>query len=480
MMKTIVRRILKITSFALIFSVLFYACQSVLKQPWVAEEDLYTQNIDFENQPKDSIDVLYFGTSELFAAVDPMITYSSEGITGYNFATTYKSAVTAYYQLLYALKHQSPKVVACDFEALFVDSLPTDVEPLYRKIYETMPDKEIKKQLLDEIMQLDPSQDYLSWKFPLLRYHSLWSNLQKANFAPNCRYDGSYPSYKKGALMRSDNFNGDIFKITPALWEPDGSHNELSDISVKYYDMFIEECKSRNIKVVGLIPPKIYSAATLTSRWDTIKKYFDSRAVGCLNYNSYDQISRMGLNLNDHYYDSAHLNTLGSVVFSKTLAADLKNEYNLEGHKNDVTVSTHWDAAYESFKEEIPRMQPNLSKCLLMISELNLNALIYINDESAVNYEKYYTALSNQGIDCDELQSSKVAVIENGRSHVITNYETVESLLGIDNLRIKDQDNQFVITINGNQTTVISLDECENIDLSVVIFDDDLMNYVSY
>ena len=187
MMKMIIRRLLKLVSFALVFVVLFYACQFVFHYRWSQDEDLYTRNLDFENQPSGSIDVIYFGTSEMYAAVAPVITYASEGITGYNFAVTSKSAVTTYYQLLYALKHHTPQVVVCDFEALFSDSLPDTTETLYRKVYETMPDKEIKNQLLSEIMKLDPNQNYLSWKFPFLRYHSIWSELRPSNFSPDYR-----------------------------------------------------------------------------------------------------------------------------------------------------------------------------------------------------------------------------------------------------------------------------------------------------
>ena len=201
-MKTVIKRIIKAVSFVVAFVILFSATQSVLHYRWTKDEDLYTRNLDYKNQPKGSIDVLYFGTSEMYAGVDPIVTYESEGITGYNFAVTNTSAVTTYFQLRYALKYQTPKVVACDFSALYSDWLPSEVEQLYRKVYETMPDQDIKDQLLNDVLMLDDNQDYWSWKFPLLRYHSMWNELSFSNFLPDYTFDHEYKLYKKGSLMK--------------------------------------------------------------------------------------------------------------------------------------------------------------------------------------------------------------------------------------------------------------------------------------
>lgn len=477
-MKIVVFRIIKVISFLLIFTLLFSACQYILHYRWSKDEDIYTRNLDFENQPKDSLDVLYFGTSEIYAGIDPIITYAHEGITGYNFAVSYKSAVTTYYQLLYALKHQTPKVVACDFEALFDDSLPNDNEPLYRKIYETMPDQDIKNQLLNEIMQLDSNQDYLSWKYPLLRYHDLWSELNKSNFTPDYKYDKEYKLYKKGSLMSSEEFIGDIYKITPDLWQAEKSDIKLSDISVKYYDMFIEECKRNEIKVLAIIPPKVSSGKKLSSRWDTIKDYFDSREIDYLNYNSYEQITRMGLNLADHYLNAAHLNALGSIVFSKALAEDLQNKYGFNGRKDDISISTDWDSAYASFLEEIPSYQPDLDKCLSVISELDMDSLVYIHDKNSVNYEKYSSALSAKGINCDELQSTQYAAIINNNSKVIQKQELKESF---SNFELYDSGNQVTITLGNESIDIITPEKYDKTDLSVITFnDEELVSYINF
>lgn len=475
MMKTVAKRIIKVVSFIVIFILLFYACQHVLHYRWSGVEDISTRYIDFERQPENSLDVLYFGTSEMYEGVAPIITYESEGITGYNLAVTYTSAVTNYYQLLYALKHQTPKIVACDFASLFKDNTPADSEAIYRKIYETMPDKEIKDQLLDDIMELDPSQDYWSWRLPFFRYHSSWNEVTIGSFFPETKYEDDYELYSKGALLNSKSFEGDIYKITPDLWNSEKSDEPLSDISVKYYDKFIEECQSRGIKVLAVIPPKIYYASEFSSQWDTMKAYFDSRSVDYLNYNTYDQVSRMELNFEDHYFDTAHLNTLGAFVFSKTLAADLKEKYALTSHKNDSELDPYWKDTFEVLKEEIPAEQPDFRKCLQAISELDMDTLIYVNDKSALNYEKYSEPLARLGVDFGIVKETGCVFIKYDDSKV--SYNRVSDV-GKMNIRIRNDEESSVLCIDEAEAMTITALELEDIDLFVVALDDQIIKSV--
>ena len=182
--------------FLLLFALCFSGAQSILHYRWSGNENLYTRNIRYSQAAPDSIDVLCLGTSELYAAYDPIVTYEEAGITGYNFAITFRCAMTAYYQLLYALEYQTPDIVLCDFSCLFDDMKPHEQESIYRKVVECMPDKALKEQMIREICAVDHTQSYLSWKFPLLRYHTMWSELTAENFQPDRQLDDAYPSYQ--------------------------------------------------------------------------------------------------------------------------------------------------------------------------------------------------------------------------------------------------------------------------------------------
>jgi len=340
---------IRILVFILLFALCFAGLQGILHYRWSGNEDLYTRNILYSQASPDSIDVLCIGTSELYAMYDPIVTYEEAGITGYNFAITFRCAMTAYYQLLYALEYQTPSVVICDFVSLFDDVLPRNQESIYRKVVESMPDKALKEQMIREICAVDDTQSYLSWKFPMLRYHSLWSELTEKNFQPDHQVNAAYPAFKKGAMFNNERYQKEPLAITPDLWDYTEAVDTFSEFSVGYYDKIIELCRSKGIEVVAVTPPKIQDAAVYAANADKMRAYFEAREVPWLNYCTYDQVQRLGLNLEDYYYDRSHLNVSGSIVLSSALAHDLTEVMNLEDHRGDPAYAAEWEDVLPQF-----------------------------------------------------------------------------------------------------------------------------------
>ncbi|MBE5850376.1 MAG: hypothetical protein E7298_09495 [Lachnospiraceae bacterium] len=347
------KNLVKIITFFILFAFVFIHIQNIIHYRWIGDEDLYSRNIDYSKASKSSIDVLCFGTSELWAAYAPIITYEESGITGYNFAIPHRSAVTAYYQLMYALKYQTPRVVMCDFSALYDDRLPSESDGIYEKVVDSLPDNRLKFELIKDICTIEPSQSFTTWLFPLLRYHTMWSELKEINFLPDYIYDNSYPIYQKGSWLNDEPFDREscsFSSITPDLWEfAERDTSSFSSTNLRYYDMMINECQSRGIKVVALLPPKISSGSEYAARYATKKEYFDSKNVYCLNYNTYEQVERMGLNLETDYSDGAHLNSNGAIKFSRYLANDLNTLLDLPDHRNDPYYYDEWTNAVRYF-----------------------------------------------------------------------------------------------------------------------------------
>lgn len=347
------KKFIKIITFLGVFIFIFFMVQSVLHHRWNNYfEDIYRRCMLYEAEPENSIDVLYFGTSEIYAGVFPTCMYEETGITGVNMAVTSRSAVTSYYQLEYTLKHQQPKVVCYDFASLFDPVLPADDETIYRKMVDTIPDWNIKLKLIKDIKKLDDTQSVLSYLFPLLRYHSIWNELTDENFQNDkLVINPVYQEYAQGCLLFNTEYHdlgiGD--EIYPELWEQEEQCNvEISDISVVYCDKFIEMCNERGIKVVAIIPPRIIDASKKVAREDTMNEYLESRGVAIADYNTYEAVTRVGLTLKDDFWDSGHLNYKGAVKISRDLAHYLKDNYQLDDHRGEEMYKK-WDEYWDRF-----------------------------------------------------------------------------------------------------------------------------------
>ena len=70
--------------------------------------------LDFYDLERDSVDVLFMGSSHAGSFFNPQILYDTYNIVSYNLSSEQQSMLVTYYWLKEALRYQSPKVVILD------------------------------------------------------------------------------------------------------------------------------------------------------------------------------------------------------------------------------------------------------------------------------------------------------------------------------------------------------------------------------
>lgn len=339
----------KIIVFLLGFCLIFGQLQRVLHYHW--DSELYNNNIYMKEQPEDSYDVFFIGTSELKTAVYPGAIFQTNGITSYNYAVTNKSALTMYYQLEYILRYQKPKVVCCDFSALYDDTLPSERESVYRKVVDTMPDFDLKWDMIKSIHEMDPNQSVLSYLFPMLRYHSIWSELEERHFQEDYVYQDMSENYYNGCSLIKGVYDGEAYDITPVIWEAEKSEEQISSQNAKWYDKMITLCHENDIIIVALFPPDFGGVGDKVARWETTTAYLESRGVDIIDYNNLDAAERIKLNVAEDYIDNGHMTYRGSLKVSRDLAYILYARYGIKDYSG-TEKAKQWDAQWEAFCED--------------------------------------------------------------------------------------------------------------------------------
>ena len=135
------KNVLKVTVFLGILGVLFFGAQKIMIPKYYYPNTTLAEAASriyrgFLDEKKDSIDVIFAGTSHMTYSVSPMELYEEYGFTSYNLASARQPLAVARYALQIALKTQDPKVFVLDVSSLFTDIYDG---PVFKYVTEQVP-----------------------------------------------------------------------------------------------------------------------------------------------------------------------------------------------------------------------------------------------------------------------------------------------------------------------------------------------------
>lgn len=175
-----IRNFCKALAFLVIGVLIFGVVQEILTPEWSNIENIDSRIAGFYALEEDCIDALFLGTSHVHSGISPMKIYEDTGVCTYALGTSMQPIEISCILLEEALKTQTPKVVYLDVSMMTSSAIPNSV--YYRMIMDNIPlnDSLIK---MGEAYDKHPSGDgFWSVIFPIIKYHSRWSELQEADF----------------------------------------------------------------------------------------------------------------------------------------------------------------------------------------------------------------------------------------------------------------------------------------------------------
>ena len=171
-------------AFLLIFLMLLTIFTLIYLPKRDAEETEVGQVAGFYQEPKNTLDVLFLGSCNMYSSVSPVLIYEKYGITGYAFCCPDEEMSTSYYYLREALKTQDLKAVVV--ESLFLtetnnsrrehynrfafDYLPISMNKIALALETSARESEFMKKY-DQTAP-DKLLTFAGYMFPLLRYHA--------------------------------------------------------------------------------------------------------------------------------------------------------------------------------------------------------------------------------------------------------------------------------------------------------------------
>ena len=407
----------------------------------------------FYEMDKDSIDVLFFGSSVAVNAFIPQEIYNTYGITSYNLGSEQQSIYLSYYWLKEALRFQSPKVVVLD--AKFMMNLHPEnpintTEGLTRKCLDPMKWSKVKREAVHNLCLLDEEQSELSYYLINLRYHSRWSRLQEYDinedmvdisalkgYAPTTDYGpASYTTYEQTDASAT---------------------TEFAPLMQEYLDKMADLCKENNIQLVLVDLPGNEMNDAINN---THTSYAEKRGIDYYNLCSTKYYEMIGAVLPKENTLS-HENIWGAIKTSRFFGNLLKDTYKVEARQDEQFEVTK--AFYEQTKKSADLVTIS-NQAEYLNALLNNNYAIFISvrgDASSVfNIPEVKEGLQNLGLTCeltDIPETSYVAAIVAG--NVVAEEASAENVKYTGSFR----DHHSIYTLQscglkGNPSTSIIID----------------------
>lgn len=323
MMKKNLKNILSVIAVLLLFSLVF-CFLNVLLQPKYAEDLEEGSFISQYYREAGGHDVIFLGDCEVYANFSPMELYRQQGITAYVRGTSQQLIWQSYYILKETFRYETPKAVVYNVNAMRYDA-PVS-EAYHRLTIDHMRWSPEKVGIIRASMTEEES--FLSYVFPILRYHSRFDELTGEDFRYLFRTkDNSFSGYQ---MHKEVNPVGNL----PAKRRL--ANYQFSDVCYDYLDQIRQLCEEHGTELILIKAPSVYPYW-----YDEYDAQIESYAAqhGLSFYNFLDVAEQIGIDYSLDTYDAGlHLNLTGGTKLTTYFGEILAREHGLADHRNDPAV----------------------------------------------------------------------------------------------------------------------------------------------
>lgn len=327
------KKVVKSVVFAGILVGITFFLQAVLVPKWESDGkwEPVTNIVDgFYDEEKNSMDVIYLGSSNAFYDINPLVIWEEYGITGYVLGSGEQRIAGSYYYLQEALKTQKPQVVVLDCLSMFAVGSPGEEQN--RKAYDYM---KLSKEKLESLQEIIGEEESLaSYIFPIVRYHGRIWELTGRDF--------TYLFDDKHYPLKGYAYSEEIVEGLPELNMDVVRHEGISidAWNKEYLEKIKTLCEEEGIKLILIKTPNIewgiYEHTLMT-------EYAKELALPFYDYNTF--YKELGISVEDCFLDGAHLNYKGAEKLSSHLGDIVSKEC--------VRIGGHDEKIYEQWKKDL-------------------------------------------------------------------------------------------------------------------------------
>lgn len=289
-------------------------------------------------EPKDSLDAVYIGSSSCYSYWNPLFGWNNYGIAVLPYCCSYQPLEASEALIREARKTQPDALYIVNINTLGDGSL---MDTTMHRVIDYMPLSLNKLQLIDTLCDLNDFgfSERLEYYIPLVRYHSAWKDVTSKDF--NFSNNGL-----KGVNKYSWYFET-VENITDKYLRSDQT-TVLSDALMNTVSSLMEYCKEEDVNVLFVAAPRAETTLERLGKINTVKNILTEGGFKVLYL--MDKTEEIGLYTEYDFYNATHCNVHGAIKYTNYMSRYLIENYGFEDKRGDEAYQS-WDSAFTEYKK---------------------------------------------------------------------------------------------------------------------------------
>lgn len=322
--KLYIKRAVSVVSFIAILCLVLYRVYEIVS--WKDTEGDYSSTMTgLYSTPKDTMELVFVGSSHCYGGIDTEYFWSNYGIPAFNMCCSGQDKDSAYHQLKELLKTQSPQMVVVEAYA-FLFERQEHIGNAYRNML-SMDFSKNSNELIRKYVEKENQLDYLL-RWPIV--HTRYRELQQYDFV----------QYEPSVFGRGHTYNLHTEEVgfdANIFYEP--LVTEISDHNKEWIDELDKLSKEEGFDLMFVqIPSDVSSEQQYIL--NGCEEYLNLLGIPYLDLNK--RMGEIGLNPKADFIDFNHVNYYGAEKTTEYLANYLMENYYFEPHDGEDEYEL-WD-----------------------------------------------------------------------------------------------------------------------------------------
>lgn len=282
----------------------------------------------FYQLDKDTVDVVFYGSSHVYSGVNVVDLWDDHGIAGYNIAGTMQTLWNSYYNMEETLKYQSPRVMVVDLYGILIE------EEYYgsTNVIKNVSSMKFSVNKIKNVWNSVPHEEFLSYLASYPLRHDSYRDLKRGKYDRAVNNIGGewYKGYRPS-------FGVTRYDALPQV-KTDSGKRIPTEKNRRYLDKMVQLAKEHQIQLAFIIVPYegINDEDQMLYQW--AEDYAEENGVLFIDGNK--TLEEMHFDPAEDYAEQSHLNHSGACKFTEYLGKWLVDNCELTDHRGDEK----WDS----------------------------------------------------------------------------------------------------------------------------------------